>query len=47
MGTDTTEELLNMLLDGEILLAVNSQFPRDMGAGAMKAALKALKRRKN
>jgi ABC-type sugar transport system substrate-binding protein len=43
MGTDTTEELLNMLLDGEILLAVNSQFPRDMGAGAMKAALKAIK----
>ena len=43
MGTDTTEELLNMLLDGEILLAVNSQFPRDMGAGAMNAALKALK----
>jgi ABC-type sugar transport system substrate-binding protein len=32
-----------MLLDGEILLAVNSQFPRDMGAGAMNAALKALK----
>ena len=29
--------------DGEILLAVNSQFPRDMGAGAMRAALKAVK----
>ena len=43
MGTDTTAELLNMLLDGEILLAVNSQFPRDMGAGAMRAAIKAVK----
>jgi simple sugar transport system substrate-binding protein len=42
MGTDTTTELLNTLLDGEILLAVNSQFPRDMGAGAMRAAIKAV-----
>jgi simple sugar transport system substrate-binding protein len=42
MGTDTTAELLNTLLDGEILLAVNSQFPRDMGAGAMRAAIKAV-----
>jgi simple sugar transport system substrate-binding protein len=42
MGTDTTAELLNMLLEGEILLAVNSQFPRDMGAGAMRAAIKAV-----
>ena len=42
MGTDTTAELLNTLLEGEILLAVNSQFPRDMGAGAMRAAIKAV-----
>jgi ABC-type sugar transport system substrate-binding protein len=42
MGTDTTAELLNTLLEGEILLGVNSQFPRDMGAGAMRAAIKAV-----
>ena len=29
-------------IEGEILLAVNSQFPRDMGAGAMRAAIKAV-----
>ena len=43
MGTDATAELMNFVSDGEILLAVNSQFPRDMGAGAMRAALKAVK----
>ena len=43
MGTDATEELMNFVADGEILLALNSQFPREMGAGAMKAALKAIK----
>ena len=42
MGTDATAELMNFVSDGEILLAVNSQFPRDMGAGAMRAALKAV-----
>ena len=34
---------IDIVSDGEILLAVNSQFPRDMGAGAMRAALKAVK----
>ena len=43
MGTDATEELMNFVADGEILLALNSQFPREMGAGAMNAALKAIK----
>tara|TARA_B110000196_G_C21067072_1_gene625452 strand:+ start:89 stop:1048 length:960 start_codon:yes stop_codon:yes gene_type:complete len=43
MGTDTTNELISMVMDGDILLAVNSQFPQDMGAGAMRAALKAIK----
>ena len=43
MGTDTTNELIAMVMDGDILLAVNSQFPQDMGAGAMRAALKAIK----
>ena len=42
MGTDTTNELIAMVMDGDILLAVNSQFPQDMGAGAMRAALKAI-----
>jgi simple sugar transport system substrate-binding protein len=42
MGTDTTNELISMVMDGDILLAVNSQFPQDMGAGAMRAALKAI-----
>ena len=43
MGTDTTSELINMVQQGDILLAVNSQFPQDMGAGAMRYALKAIK----
>ena len=34
---------IDFVSDGEILLAVNSQFPRAMGAGAMRAALKAVK----
>jgi ABC-type sugar transport system substrate-binding protein len=34
---------MNFVADGEILLALNSQFPREMGAGAMNAALKAIK----
>ena len=43
MGTDTTSELINMVQQGDVLLAVNSQFPQDMGAGAMRYALKAIK----
>ena len=39
---NTTNELIAMVMDGDILLAVNSQFPQDMGAGAMRAALKAI-----
>ena len=43
MGTDTTTELINMVQQGDVLLAVNSQFPQEMGAGAMRYALKAIK----
>lgn len=43
MGTDTTNEMIAMVMEGDILLAINSQFPQDMGAGAMRAALKAIK----
>ena len=43
MGTDTTNEMIAIVMEGDILLAINSQFPQDMGAGAMRAALKAIK----
>ena len=42
MGTDTTTELVEMVQQGDVLLAVNSQFPQEMGAGAMEYAIKAI-----